>query len=126
MSRGGAERKRERHRMQSRLQALSCQPTPETGVELMNHEIMTWAGQTLNRLSHPAPLMFLYAYLYLKITSIILFHLAVILTMKKFILLQFSCVSKKIKSQNEKKLSYFYICKMFLHMSQYKNLSADD
>ena len=39
MSRGGAERERGRHRIGSRLQAVSTEP--DTGLKLMNHEIMT-------------------------------------------------------------------------------------
>ena len=49
MGRGGAER--ERQRIQSRLCADSRES--DAGLELVNPEIMTWAGQMLNQLSHP-------------------------------------------------------------------------
>ena len=39
----GRGREREKHRMQSRLQALSCQHRADVGLELRSHEIMTWA-----------------------------------------------------------------------------------
>ena len=51
-SRGEAERKRER--ISSRLCTVSTEP--DEGLNLTNHEIMTWAeikSQTLTRLSHP-------------------------------------------------------------------------
>ena len=41
-SRGGAERERGGHRIWSRFQALSCHPRAWGGLELMNHEIVTW------------------------------------------------------------------------------------
>ena len=39
----GRGRERRRHRMWSRLQALSCQHMPDAGLELTDCEIMTWA-----------------------------------------------------------------------------------
>ena len=54
MSRGGAERQGEKE-----FQAGSTLPAstePEVGLELTDHEIMTWAkikSRTLNQLSHP-------------------------------------------------------------------------
>ena len=47
---------RGKHRIHSRFQARDVSTEPDAGLELMNHEIMTWAkikSQTLNRLSHP-------------------------------------------------------------------------
>ena len=47
-------RERERERIPSRLRVVSTEP--DTGLHLMNHEIMSWAeikSRTLNRLSHP-------------------------------------------------------------------------
>ena len=41
MSGGGAEREGGRHRIGSRLQALTISPEPDVGLELMNREIMT-------------------------------------------------------------------------------------
>ena len=41
--REGAEREGGRHRIWRRFQALSCQRKPDTGPELTDHEIMTWA-----------------------------------------------------------------------------------
>ena len=41
MSGGEAERDRGRHRIGSRLQALSCQHRPHRGLQPTNHEIMT-------------------------------------------------------------------------------------
>ena len=49
---GGAEREGER--IPARLHTVRVEP--DAGLELMNHEIMTWAetkSGTLNRLSHP-------------------------------------------------------------------------
>ena len=58
MSRGGAEREGERHRIQSRLQALSCQHRARCGARthrLWDHDLSQ--SRTPNRLSHPgAPL----------------------------------------------------------------------
>ena len=42
----------------SRLPAVSAEP--DAGLELMNHEIMTWAGGTLTRLNHPGAPSLLY------------------------------------------------------------------
>ena len=36
----GRDRERGTHRIQSRLQALSCQHRPDTGLKLMSYEIM--------------------------------------------------------------------------------------
>ena len=57
-SRGGAEREKEgRHRIRSRLQALSTEP--DVGFELMNHEFVTRAevGRLTDRATqaHPPP-----------------------------------------------------------------------
>ena len=49
----GRGREREKHRIRSRFQAVSTEP--DAGLELTNHEIMTWAkikSQVFNRLSH--------------------------------------------------------------------------
>ena len=58
MSRGGAERERER--IPSRLHAFSAEP--DIGLELRNGEITTWAetkSWMLNQLSHPgSPVVF--------------------------------------------------------------------
>ena len=54
-TRGGwAERERERERIPSRLPTVSTEL--DTRLELMNHEIITWAeikSRTLNQWSHP-------------------------------------------------------------------------
>ena len=39
----GRGRERGRHRIQGRIQALSVSTEPDAGLELTNHEIMTWA-----------------------------------------------------------------------------------
>ena len=61
MSGGGAGRGRER--ISSRLRTVSAEPN--TGPELTNREIMTWAeieSWTLNRLSHPGAPIVLYCH----------------------------------------------------------------
>ena len=57
MNRGGAEGEGDKEsETGSRLCAVSTETNE--GLEPTNHEVMTWAGQTLNRLSHPgAPTM---------------------------------------------------------------------
>ena len=50
----GAERERERERIPSRLPVVSTEP--DTGLDAMNHEIMTYTeikSLMLNRLNHP-------------------------------------------------------------------------
>ena len=59
MSRGGAERKRERERAPSKRHAVNAEP--DEGLELTNREIMTYnkiESQTLNQLSHPVAPIF--------------------------------------------------------------------
>ena len=54
MCMGEGQRERGRHKIQSRVQALSCQHRAQHGSwthELWDHDL-SW-GQTLNRLSHP-------------------------------------------------------------------------
>ena len=56
---GKGKRERKEERIPSRLHAVSTEP--DVGLELTNHEIMTWAeikSLTLNQLSHPgAPVL---------------------------------------------------------------------
>ena len=51
----GRDRERGRHRIWSRLQALSCQQKTDTWLELMNCEIITWAevGRLTESPRHP-------------------------------------------------------------------------
>ena len=51
MSRGGAEREGDKNPKQAPGSKLSTQPY--VGLELTNHETMTWAGRMLNWQSHP-------------------------------------------------------------------------
>ena len=54
---GGRDRERGRDRIPSRLRAVRTEPN--AGLDLRNHEIMTWASWMLNRQSHPgAPAIF--------------------------------------------------------------------
>ena len=49
------ERERERERLPSRLHTASTEP--DMGLQLINHEVMTWAktkSQMLNQLNHPS------------------------------------------------------------------------
>ena len=58
----GRGRERRRERIPSRLHAVNTQPN--TGLSLINCEIMTWAkikSQTLNRLNHPDTLFWLFS-----------------------------------------------------------------
>ena len=76
--RGERQREKERERIPSRLLTVSAEPN--TGLKLMNREIITWANiksWSLNWLRHPgAPELFLtcWVYTYLWATQIVVFN----------------------------------------------------
>ena len=73
VSRGGAERERGRHRIQSRLQPRSCQHRARLGArthEPWDHDL-SWSW-TLNRLSHPGAPTYYHFRIYLHSSLLII------------------------------------------------------